>query len=199
MISLMFGIGTIVIALVLILMAAIPMSFDEARFKSGKEVLTALIGVFGTILGFYFGSLADGTPGNPNVAALRTLGATLGPGSVDLSGTRVTDNDLRFLRSLPQTETLYLDNTQITDKGLAYLHELKNLNHLSLVGTSVSPTAIEKLWDSLTNLKTVIGPDSTTLSRPTSSSKTNGTSAKKPAQSPRAGGTNSPPAPRALQ
>lgn len=51
--------GTILIALLLVLNALFLGNGDaesEKRFTRGKEILTALLGVFGTILGFYFGS-----------------------------------------------------------------------------------------------------------------------------------------------
>ena len=166
MISLMFGIGTIVIALVLTLMAALQSDLNELRFKSGKEVLTSLIGIFGTILGFYFGSLADGKPNNPSIAGLQTLGAVIGPNSVNLSGTRASDNDLLLLRSMPQLERLYLDNTPITDKGVLFLHELKNLKYLSLKGTGVGEKSIEDLKTEFKGRLTVIPPDTSKLSQP---------------------------------
>jgi hypothetical protein len=65
LITLTFSVGTMVIAVVLILTAVLrdPDDDDErakARFDRAKDVLTLLIGVFGTIVGFYFGTLNDG-------------------------------------------------------------------------------------------------------------------------------------------
>jgi hypothetical protein len=56
-ITYLFAIGTIGVAL-LICFAIFTGSFAEAneRFQRGKDVLMVLIGVFGTIIGFYFGS-----------------------------------------------------------------------------------------------------------------------------------------------
>ncbi len=57
MITLLFAVGTVMIALLLTL-SAIFLTGDDAkeRFDRGKEVLSLLIGIFGTIIGFYFGS-----------------------------------------------------------------------------------------------------------------------------------------------
>ncbi len=41
----------------------------EARFNKAKDLLTIMIGIFGTILGFYYGSLAN-TPGAPAPSGL---------------------------------------------------------------------------------------------------------------------------------
>jgi hypothetical protein len=69
MITLLFGVGTIMIALVLTLTAILQTGMTaEDRFKYGMQILTVLIGVFGTILGFYFGSAnkTEGTqPASP--------------------------------------------------------------------------------------------------------------------------------------
>ena len=65
MITLLFGVGTIIIALILTLTAILQAGLTaEERFKYGMQVLTVLMGVFGTILGFYFGAATrtDGTP-----------------------------------------------------------------------------------------------------------------------------------------
>ena len=64
MITLLFAVGTVVIALLLTLSAIFPSnenSDDKAkqRFDRGKEVLSLLIGILGTIIGFYFGSISQ--------------------------------------------------------------------------------------------------------------------------------------------
>lgn len=59
-ITFIFAVGTIGIAIIL----AIGALFGKlAEFEKAKEVLTLLIGVFGTILGFYFGSATTATGG----------------------------------------------------------------------------------------------------------------------------------------
>jgi hypothetical protein len=68
MITLLFGVGTIIIALILTLTAILQAGMTaEERFKYGMQILTVLIGVFGTILGFYFGSAAKTEGTQPGV------------------------------------------------------------------------------------------------------------------------------------
>lgn len=56
LITYLFAIGTIGIAVVLVLSALLGEDSIKERFARGKEVLSLLIGVFGTMVGFYFGS-----------------------------------------------------------------------------------------------------------------------------------------------
>lgn len=57
LITFLVAVITIVIALILTLMAFFSTSPDlKERFSMGKEILTILIGVLGTIVGFYYGS-----------------------------------------------------------------------------------------------------------------------------------------------
>jgi hypothetical protein len=56
-ITVLFGVGTIGIALILIL-SAVFLTDERAkeRFDRGKEILSLLLGIFGTIVGFYYGA-----------------------------------------------------------------------------------------------------------------------------------------------
>jgi hypothetical protein len=56
LITYILALGTMAIALVLVLAAFLGGEHSAENFGRGKEVLTILIGVFGTILGFYYGS-----------------------------------------------------------------------------------------------------------------------------------------------
>ena len=56
-------------------------------------------------------------------------------GAVDLSGTKVTDNDLIEIGSLPELTHLYLNNTQISSAGLAHLTDLQQIKQIELSGT----------------------------------------------------------------
>jgi hypothetical protein len=56
LITYILALGTMAIALVLVLAAFLGGEHSAENFGRGKEVLTILIGVFDTILGFYYGS-----------------------------------------------------------------------------------------------------------------------------------------------
>lgn len=64
MITFLIAVVTVGIALILVLATILSDSPDrEKRFSQGKEVLTALLGVLGTIVGFYFGISQDQVKG----------------------------------------------------------------------------------------------------------------------------------------
>lgn len=75
LITYLFAVVTIGIAVALVLSTLVgPESNDatDGRFQRGKEVLSLLLGVFGTIVGFYFGSEATKASGQEPYA-LSTL------------------------------------------------------------------------------------------------------------------------------
>ncbi|HEX4142166.1 MAG TPA: hypothetical protein VHY91_01340 [Pirellulales bacterium] len=61
LITFLIAVITVTIALILVLATVVSDSPDlDNRFTQGKEVLTMLIGVLGTIVGFYFGNSTEG-------------------------------------------------------------------------------------------------------------------------------------------
>lgn len=66
-ITFLVAVGTIAIALLAVLTAMIIREYKE-RFALAKEVLTVLVGILGTIVGFYFGSAKSAVPANSNTA-----------------------------------------------------------------------------------------------------------------------------------
>lgn len=81
LITYLFAVVTIGTAVVLVVSAltADETPANERRFERGKEILSLLLGVFGTIVGFYFGSAVakgQGTETIVNVAPLRLSAAT---------------------------------------------------------------------------------------------------------------------------
>jgi hypothetical protein len=61
LITFLIAVVTVSIALILVLATVVSESADRSqRFVQGKEILTMLIGVLGTIVGFYFGNVTDG-------------------------------------------------------------------------------------------------------------------------------------------
>lgn len=69
LLTFLFGISTVGIAVIIVIANFLSSERGEElgqRVQHGKDVLTILIGVFGAILGFYFGALEDGgTPPPP--------------------------------------------------------------------------------------------------------------------------------------
>jgi WD40 repeat protein len=61
---------------------------------------------------------------------------------VDLSGTHVTDADLKHLAGMAQLSTLALNMTSITDAGLAHLESLPQLEAVALCRTLVSDAGL---------------------------------------------------------
>lgn len=74
-ITFIFAVGTIGIALLLTLGALLGSHTVEV-FAKAKEVLTVLIGVFGTILGFYFGT-AEKSGGTVEIAEMKLTDTSL--------------------------------------------------------------------------------------------------------------------------
>jgi hypothetical protein len=94
LITFLFAVATVGIAVIVVLAVFLSDGEDaklDERFRRGKDVLTILIGVFGAILGFYFGSEAQESV-EQQVAALRqevtalrqTAEQTSGPGATIL-------------------------------------------------------------------------------------------------------------------
>ena len=62
---------------------------------------------------------------------------------VQLSGTSVTDDDLRWLIDLPKLAAIGLNETSVTDRGLAILSKSKFLKTVQVNGTTVTPQALQ--------------------------------------------------------
>jgi hypothetical protein len=80
LITFLIAVITVSIALILVLSTVVSESSDrEKRFLQGKEVLTMLIGVLGTIVGFYFGHSLDeaANPLRIGPTAIKKFGDTL--------------------------------------------------------------------------------------------------------------------------
>jgi uncharacterized membrane protein len=95
LITYLFAIVTICIAVALMLSAVVATTEEteatEKRFQRGKEILSLLLGVFGTIVGFYFGSdTSNVNRPEQQPPQLSTLDFTPSPFSIANSGGKVT-------------------------------------------------------------------------------------------------------------
>ena len=66
-------------------------------------------------------------------------------GSIDLSGTQVTDADLAEIGKLPYLTHLALNDTQVSDSGMRHLAELPCLVQLEVCGTSVTDQGVRQI------------------------------------------------------
>jgi hypothetical protein len=85
LITFLFAVVTIGTALVLVVSALIGAGDDmsEKQFQHGKEVFSLLLGVFGTIVGYYFGATIPSTNPLPlRISALELIPNTAAPGAV---------------------------------------------------------------------------------------------------------------------
>src|SRR5207253_2413672 len=81
LITFLIAFGTVAIALILSISVIISRGARaQQRFTQGKEVLTVLIGVLGTIAGFYFGTSAKGTPQPLQISAIQVSNEQPKPG-----------------------------------------------------------------------------------------------------------------------
>jgi hypothetical protein len=83
LITYLFAVATIGTAVVMIVYALSPDRNDNA-FEHGKEILSLLLGIFGTIVGFYFGREVSKAPAEetPIVAPLKLSSSTAAPGQM---------------------------------------------------------------------------------------------------------------------
>jgi hypothetical protein len=74
---------------------------------------------------------------------------------VDLSHSRVTDEDLDALHEFQKLRVLDLSGTRVTDVGLQQLVDLTELQQLNLSQTAVSKAGVKKLQRALPNLQII--------------------------------------------
>jgi hypothetical protein len=69
--------------------------------------------------------------------------------ALELSGAGVTDAGLRQLRDCKQLKSLSLSHTLVTDAGLKHLKDLKQLESLNLFHTKVTAAGVKELKEAL--------------------------------------------------
>jgi hypothetical protein len=134
----------------------------KLRVDSARDILAPLLGIFGTVIGFYFGSVDKLTATPVDTATVQALGGVLvGDTAVFREGT-VEDGDLAKLVSIHPLRRLYLDRTNVSNAGvLAHLVKLDDLRYLSLRQTKVSPATADALKKAFKDRKqdlTIDGP-----------------------------------------
>lgn len=72
-----------------------------------------------------------------------------------LSGSDVTDTQLRDIAALRSIDYLYLDGTSITDEGVSHLGALRSMRILDLGNTKVTGATLDRL-SSMTQLETLV-------------------------------------------
>ena len=88
LITVLFSIGVVAIAFVMVLNLILQQrdksdfeaQLSEKRFQRTKEILTLLLGILGTIVGFYFGTSTNEPQGLPAIAEIVVTEDALAPG-----------------------------------------------------------------------------------------------------------------------
>jgi hypothetical protein len=121
LITFLFSVSTIAIFLLITIALYWDNAQVEERFNRAKELLTLMIGIFGTILGFYFGSLTNPTSeGAIRLANIEVPNVVVAPGdktmvtATVLGGTAPITYDLYF--SDP-TGTVKTETLTVKDKA----------------------------------------------------------------------------------
>jgi hypothetical protein len=88
-------------------------------------------------------------PRGDAIKAIRQLGGTFdernGWTAVSFRNIRISDDDLKLLKSLPDLSSLELSYTPVTNAGLAHLKGLTNLVSLELYNTTIDDDGLEHL------------------------------------------------------
>jgi hypothetical protein len=69
--------------------------------------------------------------------------------SLNLAGTKVTDQDLMMLKDQTELTRLNLANTSITDEGLRLLHHSRGLEFVDVSGTRITSDGARALREAL--------------------------------------------------
>src|SRR5262249_27135765 len=84
---------------------------------------------------------------------LKKLACSNGVASLDVSGSRWTDEATDFLPAMPSLRSANLSNTLITDRSLATLEKCDALDELIIYYTKITDAAVKKLQQARPNLK----------------------------------------------
>jgi hypothetical protein len=105
-ITVVVTIGTLVIALLLVLAVTLQQDGKATeRFEKGKEVLAILVGILGTIVGFYFGTKVEADKKSPQPPAATGKSEGGAPKDKGKSGTKAgepTPTSMPVLKPTPE-------------------------------------------------------------------------------------------------
>ena len=165
MITFVVSVTTVAIALLLVMSAALLSGSKDLdkRFAFGKDVFTVLVGVLGTVMGFYYGQAATKPAPTIQVSATQLAPAPQVAGSFTLTGTiaggekpykyivefdpaNAVTNSMSTLTDSPdgainQTFTV-ADNGELANKPVAY--QIKVTDKNGVTGTSGKGTFTPK-------------------------------------------------------
>ncbi len=113
-----------------------------------------MLGIFGTVIGFYFGSFEKAATTPADALTIQSLGGVLvGDAAYFREGT-ISDDDLAKIATVHPLRRIYLDQSKVTNAGLAtHLVKLDNLTFLSVRQTKVDKAGAEALEKSFKDKK----------------------------------------------
>ncbi len=88
-----------------------------------------------------------------------SLAALQGLRRLDLTGTKITDELLQAVASLPKVQILSLAATTLNDENLTKLYGMKNLTHLAAQQTGVTIAGAKKMRRAIAYLKVTLSAD----------------------------------------
>ncbi len=153
LITFILALGTMLIAVVLTTAALLGGEATKEGFVRAKEVLTVLIGVFGTILGFYFGTASSGPTLKMSAPTLSVsadssataVAAWIEGGKPPYTYTFAFDPDAQLPKAIKDIETSdgrilqVLPATAFTDKGSKLTISVVDAEKHRLTATAAEP------------------------------------------------------------
>ena len=119
----------------------------------------AVIALFAVVVVSGCGSENQYGPHEETIMMIRQYGGKVShpdyPGSIDLTGTKITDEKLAMLKELSGVRELSLMGCRnVTDAGLEHIKGLHSLSYLALSGTKITDEGLSKL-SGMTQLQTL--------------------------------------------
>ncbi|MFC1748294.1 hypothetical protein ACFL2V_05755 [Pseudomonadota bacterium] len=141
LITSLFALGTIILSLILVLSSILSrpgsdreFNYRKERFNQGKEVLGLLLGILGTIVGFYFGTAGNDVPvPQPTIS------------QIEISGPKQDGGEYMIAANTIDGEPPYLYQLSFPgDSGIKDISDIKSDAGLLLQKFSLPTTAKDK-------------------------------------------------------